>query len=193
MRKPNSDIGRLIYSVVRLLPSFFVLAVVGAFFGYFILGIHDDHLGVTVAVPLLVAFGLSRLLVLSVPRGPKNDVTINIGASSKASAIAILATAIIVFLSVSIWLVLTLSAGVFQAIDMHNAAIRALVWSGYCISLCLFVILFTSVVVYAASLSILDWLADMCGKLVFLFWQVLCAPTRIARFLGETFPLPHSR
>lgn len=189
MRKPDNEVGSLIYSVGKLLPSFLLLAVAGAFFGYFILGIHDDRLGVTVAVPMLVAFGLSRLLVLSVPRSPAK---IRINVSRKAAAVAVLATAVTVFICASSSLILALSAGIFHAIDMHNAAIKALVWAGYGIGLCLFVLVFTCVVVYAASLSIMDWFLTVCGKLVFLFWRTLCTPTHIARFLGEALPLSHS-
>jgi uncharacterized protein YacL len=166
-----------------------VLAVIGAFFGYFVLGVHNDRLGVVVAVPLLVAFGLSRLLVLSVPHDP---MVISIGVPDKASAIAVLATAIAVFLCVSSSLVLALSAGIYQAIDMHSAAINALLWAGCGMSFCLLILVLTSLVVYATHLSIVDWFIAMGGKLVFLFWQVLCAPSRIARFIGETFPLSHS-
>jgi hypothetical protein len=191
MRKPNNELGRLVYSVGRLLPSFFVLAVVSSFFGYFILGIHDDRLGVTVAVPLLVAFGLSRLLVLSVPHDPKPKV-ITIGVPGKGSAIAVLVTAVIVFFCVSSSFILVLSAGTYQAIGMHNTAVNALAWAAYSICLCLFVLVFTCVVVYAASLSVIDWFVTMCGKLVFIFWQTLCTPARLARFLGQTLPLSHS-
>jgi hypothetical protein len=56
---------------------------------------------------------------------------------------------------------------------------------------CLFVFAFMTTIAVLSHLSILDWFVSLCGKVALLFWEVLCTPTRIARFLGEASHLPH--
>lgn len=195
VRKPKSEIGRMVYSVARLLPSFLVLASVGAFFGYYVLRIHDNRLGVSIAVPLLVAFGISRILVLSVPHdgSPEGKTVVGISATSKAIAIGgIVIAALVLFLSGSA-LVLLCSAGVYQAIDMQGAAIVALKWSGVGFASCVCVLLSMSAAVQVARLSVAEWLFSLGGKSAVLFWKALGTPTRIARFFGRpTSPFSHS-
>ena len=182
-KKLIREVKEMTYSVVRLLPSFLILAIGAALFGYGVLGIHDDRLGVGITVPLVAAFGLSRVLVLSLPREPKKQVSIV--APSKFIGVAAIITAAIIMLCVGSSAILLTSAAIYRTIGMPNAAIKALVWSGYDMGTCLFVFVFMTVLVMLSSLYVVEWFVSLCGRVANLLWEVLCTPTRIARFLGE--------
>jgi hypothetical protein len=61
-------LGTIFRSVFRHLPTFLLMAIVGCIVARFGFGVSYDDLGVVVSIPMLVAFGMTRFLVLFVPK-----------------------------------------------------------------------------------------------------------------------------
>ena len=168
---PMKQIQNLTRSVIRLLPAFAITSVTGCIIA-FLLGVPVDKISVVVAVPLIVAFLLSRLLILIVPR--------ELPASTQKRNRLNTFLAVPVFLSMATAAVLSISSGLYYAVGLRATAIHSLAYSGIATLLAVsqfFVFVFVS---WAAVTGIHRRLMVLLAKESLIFWDVMRAPTELS-------------
>jgi len=156
--------------VIRVTPSFAILAIVGCAVGLLV-GVKPDELAVAVAVPLLIMFGISRVLVLCVPRTePSESIELNF-------PLLLAVVAGIGFLCAYAAIDFVLSAGVFRLIGMPNLSSGAVKLSG--ISLCGLLAVVTFLFCRSAIHSLYELIRVVGSEMIETFWGAARTPTRI--------------
>ena len=172
----------LVGSVVRLFPTFALLAIVGTLIGL-LLRIPLNDLGAVVGVPMTIVFLLSRVAVIAVPHSTdsqsteteQRSVTITLSPMFICGMFALM-------IGVLASIVLAISAEGYRVIGLGNYFAPTLHLSLIALALAVTGVLLlllehfidhhaASAFLRAASLLELD-----------LFWRLMRAPTRIARF-----------
>lgn len=157
-----------ISAVVRVLPTFLLLSVVGCGVAYLGFKVPLDELGVAVSVPLVVGFLLTRILVLIVPPGeaPERHPSLDELAVAAAFLVCLLSGA-----------VLLLSVGPYEMLGMQDLA-KASGKAGLVV-LQLFLVGSLAVTI-SKGLSIPQLLAIYAARTARMFWELLRVPRNLS-------------
>jgi hypothetical protein len=173
-------IKRLWRSIVRLVPVFLLFAVVGCLLGRYVFHIPLDLLGVVVSVPVVVIFGITRLLVLAVPREPSSEHRSSIPSTwAKISAVQ-------VTLCFFTAIVMALSAVAYKAIGLSVIALGSIKFSLLMFLAAVTVFTIRVFIALLAHVSVHQIVSDLCEKTILIFWDLLRLPTQLSiRIYGD--------
>lgn len=169
---------RLFRSVLRLIPAFALFSVLGCIIGHFIFSIPHGELAVVVSVPLVVAFILTRFLVLVVPRETPTDAT--------RPSLPKLIMAALVFLCFAVAVVMLPSSAIYDSIGLNEIAKGALTGAVYSFGAAVILFILDVAAAIAAALPLNEMIDSLVVNAVGLFWEALRSPTEISiRLLGD--------
>jgi len=172
-------------SLARLFPLFVCLATVGTLFGYFVLRIRDESLGTIVAVPLIVACGMTRALMVVVPfRMPRR---IRSKGKARIYRLLTLIAAIPVFVGLFGAVMLLGSSLIYWRIGMPAAANASIAWSERSFAGVIAGLIFLVVAAAIASQPIDVWFLSLVSCVVKMFWSILRLPYDMARWMKDRF------
>jgi hypothetical protein len=157
--------------VLRVLPSFVLLALGGCAIGTFMFHIPSDQLAVAVSVPLVLMFSISRVLVLIVPREPPPEEA----SVPRTAAILILGAGLLSFLAI---IDFALSAAIFHGLGLATLASEAVKIAG------VFLVGLLASIAVAICRSAMDSIDNLIEAAIAggrdAFWDIAIAPTKLA-------------
>lgn len=163
---------RIFRSVLRLIPAFTLISVAGCLIGYFVFHIPHGELGVVVSVPTVVAFILTRLLILFVPREIPDE--------TERANLSRLISASIVFICLATTVVMVPSSLIYGVIGLSVIAKGSFFIAALAFLAALVVVFFDITLTVCAALPLRDLMDFLMYKTVEFFWDALRAPTTIS-------------
>lgn len=160
------------FSVVRLLPAFFVLALTGCVAGELLFHIPLEDLGVAVSVWMVCAFVISRILVLVVPRIRPREMR---------SSLLYNLLSIPPFLGLLFGPVFFCAGGIYKQLGMFALGDQSLHIGYTFVGLIAADVVAITLSSLASHASVRNACVAVFDRTVQYFWHLLSSPTRLSR------------
>jgi hypothetical protein len=168
-------VSTLLRSVTSVVPAFALVSILGCLAGSFVLNIPHGELGVVVSVPLVVAFVLSRFLVLIVPSDPPSKpVRLN----TLRFFIVLIA-----FVGFATAFVMLPSAAVYVLVGLREVAKGAFSLAGWAFLTAVLVLVIDILATFASCVPLAGPVGLLKRNAIECFWGALRTPTDLSMWV----------